>query len=74
MRNSVGEAVFGSPTAPVRGTWVRQARVPGFAKNAHPWLSSSRSGAQKQTFASAAAAQQMYKLQGMAGTAKGAFA
>ena len=74
MRNSVGEAVFGSPTAPAGARGSGRHGFQGFAENAHPWLSSFRSGAQKQTFASAAAAQQMYKLQGMARTAKGASA
>ncbi len=36
----------------------------GFAKNAHPWLNSSRSGAENQSFASAAAAQPLKMLYG----------
>jgi len=43
MRNSVGEAVFASPTAPAGAGWSGLHGFQGFAKNAHPWLISFRS-------------------------------
>src|SRR5437773_5396517 len=48
-------AIFGSPPAPAGAGWSVRHGFQGFAKNAHPWLSSSRSSrAEKQSFTSAA--------------------
>jgi hypothetical protein len=49
---------------PAGAGWSGRHWFQGFAKNAHPWLSSSRSsGAENQSFPSAAPLQEMYKLQ-----------
>src|SRR6266536_2409624 len=63
-----------SPPAPA-GTGILGARVQGFAKSAHPWLSSLRSGANNPNSRGATTALanlrssfEMYKLQGTAET------
>src|SRR6266498_1327606 len=47
--------IFDSPPAPAGAGWSGRYGFQGFAKNAHPWLSSSRSSrAEKQSLTSAA--------------------
>ena len=47
------ERYLGSPPAPAGAGWSGRHAFQGFAKNAHPWLSSSCSGAANQSFVSA---------------------